>query len=174
LRILTVCRSKLALFGWAVVVTAVLLLLSLPVLAGNIMGLFAFFLFNFYKKFNKYLNILFINNFTFGIIYLVILFCVWFIFIFNLDLFQVFFSDKYDFFYCYLAGIPIIPSNNIKNLTPVKYYSNGDKENKLIYDENKGKCGVYCWTNLDNNKCYVGGSSNHRSSIDEDFLDTII
>nr|QCW06889.1 hypothetical protein [Drechslerella brochopaga] len=94
--------------------------------------------------------------FTYDIIYLVILFCVWFIF--DLDLFQVFFS--YGFFYCYLAGIPIISSNNLQNITPVKHYSNADKEKKLIYDENKNKCGVYCWINFNNNKYYVGGSSN--------------
>jgi group I intron endonuclease len=35
----------------------------------------------------------------------------------------------------------------------------------LIYDESKNKKGVYIWTNLTNNKCYVGSSSDLRKRL---------
>lgn len=46
-------------------------------------------------------------------------------------------------------------------LPPEKSYLNADKDKKT-YDENKNKMGVYCWTNLTNNRYYVGSSSNLR------------
>lgn len=58
----------------------------------------------------------------------------------------------------YLSGIPF--TLNGKNLTPVKSYLNADIDKKSIYDENKNKSGIYCWTNLTNKNCYIGSSSN--------------
>lgn len=58
----------------------------------------------------------------------------------------------------YLSGIPF--TLNGKNLTPVKSYLNADIDKKSIYDENQKQSGIYCWTNLTNQNCYVGSSSN--------------
>jgi len=42
-------------------------------------------------------------------------------------------------------------------------YHNADTQKKQIYLNNKGKCGVYMWVNLINNKRYVGSSADlHR------------
>lgn len=38
-------------------------------------------------------------------------------------------------------------------------YHNADTQKKQIYLNNKGKCGVYMWVNLINNKRYVGSSA---------------
>lgn len=46
---------------------------------------------------------------------------------------------------------------------PVSVYLNADQDKILILKENKGKCGVYLWTNIINGKSYVGSSiSLHR------------
>jgi hypothetical protein len=46
---------------------------------------------------------------------------------------------------------------------PLSVYLNADQDKILILKENKGKCGVYRWTNLINGKSYVGSSiSLHR------------
>lgn len=39
-------------------------------------------------------------------------------------------------------------------------YENADTMKERIYKENRGKTGVYRWTNLYNRKCYVGSSTN--------------
>lgn len=39
-------------------------------------------------------------------------------------------------------------------------YENADTMKEIIYKENRGKTGVYRWTNLYNCKCYVGSSTN--------------
>jgi hypothetical protein len=43
---------------------------------------------------------------------------------------------------------------------PVVSYSNADLEALKILKENRGKSGVYRWTNLNNNKSYVGSGVN--------------
>lgn len=35
-----------------------------------------------------------------------------------------------------------------------------DKDKLNILANNRGKCGVYCWTNLTNGKTYIGSSIN--------------
>lgn len=40
----------------------------------------------------------------------------------------------------------------------IKKYSNADTDKVNIYKDNKNKCGVYRWINLDTNKSYVGSS----------------
>ena len=57
-----------------------------------------------------------------------------------------------------LLGILLIGSNGFYEVTPVKSYLNADVDKKKIYDENKKKSGVYCWTNIKNGKRYVGSS----------------
>lgn len=51
--------------------------------------------------------------------------------------------------------------NNNKNnsLTPVVTYENPDIQKEQIYSENKGKSGIYKWTNLINGKIYIGSST---------------
>lgn len=41
---------------------------------------------------------------------------------------------------------------------PVKFYGNADTDKLQILTENKGKAGVYRWTNLNNEKTYIGSS----------------
>lgn len=41
---------------------------------------------------------------------------------------------------------------------PVKVYNNADLQKKQILIENKGKSGVYRWTNIVSGKTYVGSS----------------
>jgi len=49
---------------------------------------------------------------------------------------------------------------NSKNLVPVRIYSNPNSQKKQILKENKGKSGVYRWTNLANGKSYIGSGVN--------------
>jgi len=51
--------------------------------------------------------------------------------------------------------------NNKNNI--VKYYNNPYENKKLIYSENKNKCGIYRWYNLMNHKTYIGSSIELRS-----------
>lgn len=52
-------------------------------------------------------------------------------------------------------------NSNVKPyIIPVKIYLNADKDKELIYKDNRNKCGIYCWENLNNHKCYVGSSIN--------------
>jgi excinuclease UvrABC nuclease subunit len=49
----------------------------------------------------------------------------------------------------------------IKNsLIPVKEYKNPELQRLEILLENKNKSGVYRWTNLKNNKSYIGSAKN--------------
>jgi len=41
---------------------------------------------------------------------------------------------------------------------PYLYYSNADHSKLDILKDNKGKSGIYMWTNLMNNKSYIGSS----------------
>ncbi|RPB06406.1 GIY-YIG-domain-containing protein [Morchella conica CCBAS932] len=49
------------------------------------------------------------------------------------------------------------------NINPVAIYSNAELQQKEILSENKGKSGVYCWTNLENGNSYVGSSVNLKN-----------
>lgn len=52
-------------------------------------------------------------------------------------------------------------TNDRKDLyNPVKFYINAYDMRVLILKENKGKTGIYKWTNKLNNECYVGSSIN--------------
>jgi GIY-YIG catalytic domain len=46
----------------------------------------------------------------------------------------------------------------INIIVPIVSYSNAEKDKHTIYKENKGKCGVYRWTNLINGKSYIGSA----------------
>ena len=59
-----------------------------------------------------------------------------------------------------LLGIFLVGVKGFDEVNPEKSYLNADKDKKLIYDENKKKSGVYCWTNITNGKRYVGSSEN--------------
>jgi group I intron endonuclease len=51
-------------------------------------------------------------------------------------------------------------SLSILSIVPVVVYSNADLLKTTILKDNKQKTGIYCWTNLLNNKTYVGSSIN--------------
>lgn len=42
--------------------------------------------------------------------------------------------------------------------TPVKVYENADTQKQEIFQENKGKSGIYMWVNSINGKRYVGSA----------------
>jgi group I intron endonuclease len=47
-------------------------------------------------------------------------------------------------------------------VTPIVVYDNADLQKESIFKENKGKSGIYLWTNLKNGKKYVGSSLDIR------------
>lgn len=51
-------------------------------------------------------------------------------------------------------------SLSILSIVPVVVYSNADLLKTTILKDNKQKTGIYYWTNLLNNKTYVGSSIN--------------
>jgi GIY-YIG catalytic domain len=54
-------------------------------------------------------------------------------------------------FYTIHSLLPIVPSVT---------YSNSDTDKELVIKENKGKSGIYRWTNLETGKSYIGSSVN--------------
>jgi hypothetical protein len=59
----------------------------------------------------------------------------------------------------YSTNSPSVAGANLWR-QPVKIYRNADLDKVLILQDNKGKCGVYRWTNLINGKSYIGSSIN--------------
>lgn len=51
-------------------------------------------------------------------------------------------------------------TNNSSTVTPVKIYGNADLQKQDILKDQKGKSGIYRWTNILNGKSYVGSSNN--------------
>uniref|UniRef100_UPI0030E0C6E7 hypothetical protein n=1 Tax=Ophiocordyceps sobolifera TaxID=94213 RepID=UPI0030E0C6E7 len=53
-------------------------------------------------------------------------------------------------------------TNNIgnNNIVPVVIYTNADTQKELIFNENKGKSGVYRWVNNINGNTYIGSGVN--------------
>lgn len=68
-------------------------------------------------------------------------------------------------YFCSATTLPSL-SLNVRNysttvpIVPIKIYRNADTDKLQIIIENKGKAGVYRWTNLKNGKTYVGSSTN--------------
>jgi hypothetical protein len=54
-------------------------------------------------------------------------------------------------------------------VTPVKIYKNADNQKNQIFLDNKGKSGIYMWTNLLNLKKYVGSSMYLRKRLAQYF-----
>lgn len=50
-------------------------------------------------------------------------------------------------------------------IVPVVTYSNADTQKLSILNENKKRAGVYCWTNIQNGKRYVGSSVDLSTKI---------
>jgi len=48
---------------------------------------------------------------------------------------------------------------------PIVTYANADTEKLKILKENKGKCGIYRWINILNNKSYIGSSIDLRRRL---------
>jgi len=53
-----------------------------------------------------------------------------------------------------------LSSSNSSSIVPAKVYSNADLDKERVIKENRGKSGIYRWTNLINNKSYIGSSTN--------------
>ena len=49
-------------------------------------------------------------------------------------------------------------STKATQVVPIKIYKNADLDKLRIISENKGKSGIYRWTNLSNGKSYIGSS----------------
>jgi len=51
------------------------------------------------------------------------------------------------------------------NIIPIKHYSNAESSKLLIYKENNNKSGIYRWTNLTNNKSYIGSAKDLKDRL---------
>jgi len=56
-------------------------------------------------------------------------------------------------------------NNNNNNFTPAAIYAKADVLKFKVYLENKGKSGIYLWTNLINGKRYVGSAVDFRKRM---------
>jgi len=81
----------------------------------------------------------------------VILFIIWLLEIY-LVYFLLFNLDLTENYYIYLS-------------VPLVTYANADTEKLNILKENKGKCGIYRWINIENNKSYIGSSIDLRRRL---------
>jgi len=71
---------------------------------------------------------------------------------------------------CICDNIEITPQKcYLMCVIPVKVYKNAYTEKVNIFLDNKGKCEIYMWTNLLNNKRYVGSSMNLRIRLGQYF-----
>ena len=57
---------------------------------------------------------------------------------------------------------------NTNNLNSVCFYDNAETQKAVIFKENRGKSGVYRWTNKVNGKSYIG-----RPTFNVDFINII-
>jgi hypothetical protein len=58
---------------------------------------------------------------------------------------------------------------NIISIVPIRSYSNLNVKKRQIYIDNKGKTGIYRWTNIISGKSYVGSSVNLSSRFENYF-----
>lgn len=52
------------------------------------------------------------------------------------------------------------PELSSDKVAPVAVYNNADTQKELVLKENRGKSGIYRWTNKETGKSYVGSSVN--------------
>ena len=74
--------------------------------------------------------------------------------------FGYFFCDFFSDSSTLLTAFICSPGPLILFLVPVVTYSNPDIQKDQIYFENKGKAGIYLWTNKINGKIYIGSAVN--------------
>ena len=66
----------------------------------------------------------------------------------------------------YLGGLVIFCYDSLNSccllslaaIIPIKSYSNGEADKAKILNDNKNKSGIYMWTNLKIEKCYIGSA----------------
>ena len=111
----------------------------------------------------KYFGIRFYNLIIKGISYTsksnqIWIFLIWIMLIFS-SICSIYFA------YYLLNNIDVISkivnesSSDILNVIPVIIYSKVVSSKEKILEENKRKSGVYKWTNIKNNKCYIGSAN---------------
>lgn len=65
-----------------------------------------------------------------------------------------------------IKSLYFLTGNIFNSKSFARSYSNADTEKELVLNDNKNKSGIYCWTNLESGKKYVGSSINlHRRFI---------
>jgi hypothetical protein len=62
--------------------------------------------------------------------------------------------------------------NNKNPITPVAVYLDAAASKSQILKDNKGKSGVYRWTNKENGKTYIGSSVDIGRRFSEYFIDS--